>query len=334
MINLTSSQLITHASSQAFSFFEKNKNWVVLLYWATATWKTALSLSLPQVSVINADSRQFFRWCDVVTDKIDVSKTTVPHYLINNRELWDSYTAWQRKKDASDAIMTIHTHWRLPCVVWGTGLYMDLLYKNYTLPEVPAQEHLRSQREEQEKKTPWSLHVLLTSIDPESAQVIHPKNVRYIIRALEIHAVTWEKKSDICREKPVEYPLLLLWLMRDPTETEKRIADRIDVMISHWMLDETRTLIQSVRRNSQALTSIWYRQALSYLYEHDDATKRILDLQWFTPLPIKNLWELKEQIIIATRQLAKKQRTWMRSYIRDSEENPKDGVEYMFCEVR
>lgn len=334
MKELSFEQLVVDVRGQVTSFFQKYQHGVVLLFGATATGKTALSLQLPQISVINADSRQFFRQCTIVTDKLDLTQTDIPHYLIDTCDLTDCYTAGQRKKNATDAIEMIHDDGRLPCVVWGTALYMDLLYKNYTMPDVAPQSELRWQRERQEAQQPWSLHDLLQKIDPVSARDIHPHNTRYIIRALEIHAVTWQTKSALAQEREVQRPLLFVWLTRDIDDSLERIAGRVDEMIVWWMFAETKHLIAQVRRDSQALSSIGYREALSYLAHHDLSVRDILDQQGFVVQDIQTVAQLKEAIVVTTRQLAKKQRTWMRRYVRESEENPKKNVEYAFYQVR
>ena len=113
----------------------------------------------------------------------------------------------------------------------GTGLYIDTIYKNYTMPESAPNYTFRQEMEEKEKAEPGFLYQTLTKIDPDEAQKLHPNSTRYLIRALEIYHTTGKTKTEEFIQQPVKHPLLMLGLRREKEETNRRINARIKEMI-------------------------------------------------------------------------------------------------------
>jgi len=141
--------------------------------------------------VISSDSRQIFRKMDIGTDKISAEiRKKIPHHQIDIVDPDETYTAGQWKEDADHQVDEILAREKFPFIVGGTGLYIDTIYKNFSLPECPPDYALRSELEEQERQHPGFLHHELSKIDPEEAAKLHPNSTRYLIRALEIYKKT------------------------------------------------------------------------------------------------------------------------------------------------
>ena len=144
------------------NFLERFSDWTIIIRWATATWKSKLSLLLSDffdVEIISADSRQIFRWMDIWTDKVPlVWREKIPHYQIDIVNPDETYTAWQRKFDVENEVEEILWHKKHPIIVWWTGLYIDTIYKNFQMPEcAPNYEY----RDELQKKKILSLDMFM-----------------------------------------------------------------------------------------------------------------------------------------------------------------------------
>ena len=284
-------------------FFDSFKDWTVIIRWATATWKSKLSLLLSDffsIEIISADSRQIFRGMDIWTDKVPLEwREKIPHHQIDIVNPDETYTAWQRKFDVENEIEDIIWHNKHPIIVWWTWLYIDTIYKNFQMPECPPNYDYRNELQEREDKEPWWVYNLLKEIDPEEAGKLHPNATRYIIRALEIYHGTWKTKTELFLHQPVKHPLLMLWLWREKEETNMRINARIKEMLKSWYSSSL-----------QSMQWIWYKEVVWYI-------------QW-------EYWydEMEEQLRKNTHYLAKKQRTWFRRYIAEWAQTPRDNVEY------
>lgn len=296
-------------------FLKKYPKGIVVLRWATATGKSSMSLEVARTlpcEIISSDSRQLFRWMDIWTDK--VSKTlrdVIPHHQIDMIDPDWFYTAWQWKKDVCEIIPQIQARWKIPLIVWWTWLYIDTLYKNYSVPEVSADFWLRAQYDMMEIQDQWSLWKKLYAIDPVEAKKHHPNSTRYIIRALEIYDKTWLTKTDAAKEQPVQWPMLMIWLRREKEDSNERISIRVWEMLSWWLVEEVKWLLEKwYTPDLQSMQGIWYKETVQYL-------------NWEVSLK-----RLQELITIHSQQYAKRQRTWFRRYMSDAENNPKEDVVY------
>ena len=140
------SSILEDAITTIKAFKDTYSDWVVIIRWATATWKSRLSVELSNyfdMEVISSDSRQIFRKMDIWTDKISKEiRSKIPHHQIDIVNPDETYTAWERK-EATDAIVDeILTRDRFPFIVWWTGLYVDTIYKNFSMPECPPSNPL------------------------------------------------------------------------------------------------------------------------------------------------------------------------------------------------
>jgi len=309
------SSILEDAKKTINSFKENNPDWVVVIWWATATWKSRLSVELSQffpMEVISSDSRQIFRKMDIWTDKISSEiRAKIPHHQIDIVDPDQTYTAWEWKDDSEKIIDDILVRWKFPFIVWWTWLYIDTIYRNYSMPECSPHYDLRAELEEKEKKNPGILHQELMKVDPEEAAKLHPNSIRYIIRALEIFYVTWKTKTEGYIQQPVRHPLLMLWLWRDKETTNQLINARIKEMFKMWLVDEVDALLKEWYSPSlQSMQWIWYKEVVRYL-------------QWEY-----NYEKMEEYLKRDTHHLAKKQRTWFRRYMAEWIQSPKENVMY------
>ena len=296
-------------------FISKNPDWIVIIRWATATGKSRLSVELSKffdVEIISSDSRQIFREMNIWTDKVSQEiLDKIPHHQINIIWPEESYTAWQWQKDVQRQIKEIQSRWKLPMIVWGTGLYIDTIYKNFQMPEIWPDFEFRKKMFDLEEKNPWYLHKELEKIDPDEAKKIHPKSTRYLVRALEIFHSSGKTKTESFLEKEVNQPILMMWIWREKDETNELINARIKEMIKSWLVDEVRRLLNEwYSPTLQSMQWIWYKEVVWYLkWKYD----------------INEMENLLQQ---NTQRLAKRQRTRFRRYISDEKNNPKNGVTY------
>ncbi len=296
-------------------FYDKNPNWALVIRGATATGKSKLSILLAKdipSKIISADSRQIFRYMNIGTDKVPENiLKEIPHYQINIVDPDQTYTAWQRKQDTQNYIHQILNDGKLPIIVWWTGLYIDTLYKNFSLPESAPNRELRKELEEKELQEPWYLYKELMRIDPEEAQKMHPNSLRYLIRALEIFYTTGKTKTEGFFQQPVEQPIFLLWLRREKEETNKKINTRIKQMFQEWLIEEVDWLLkQWYKPDLQSMQGIGYKEIIGYLQWEYDREKA------------------EELLKRNTHHLAKKQRTRFRRYIAEGKASPKPNVTY------
>lgn len=297
------------------NFLDKFLDWTIIIWWATATWKSKLSLLLSDffsTEIISADSRQIFCWMDIWTDKVPLTyREKIPHHQIDIVNPDETYTAWQRKFDVENEVEDIILRQKTPIIVWWTWLYIDTIYKNFQMPECPPNYEYRDELQKKEDSEPWYVYNLLSQIDPEEANKLHPNATRYIIRALEIYHETWKTKTELFLHQKVTHPLLMLWLWREKEETNMRINARIKEMLKSWLIDEVKWLLdQWYSPSLQSMQWIGYKEVVGYIqweYGYDD---------------------MEESLRKNTHYLAKKQRTWFRRYIAEGIQAPRDGVEY------
>ena len=309
------SSILEDAKTTISNFKDENPDWVVVIWWATATGKSRLSVELSEffdMEVISSDSRQIFRKMDIGTDKISKEiREKIPHHQIDIVDPDQTYTAGEWKDDVDKEVDDILSRWKFPFIVWWTGLYIDTIYKNFSMPECAPDYALRDELEKKEVAEPWYVHRELLKIDPEEAVKLHPNSTRYIIRALEIYYKTWKTKTEWYIQQPVRHPLLMLWLWRDKESTNQLINARIKEMFKAWLVDEVDGLLKEGYSPSlQSMQGIGYKEVVRYL-------------QWEY-----NYDKMEELLKRDTHHLAKKQRTWFRRNIAEGIQTPKAWVTY------
>ncbi len=270
----------------------------------TASGKTDTALQIAQKydgEIINVDSAQVYRGMDIGTAKADIkTRTIVPHHLFDIREPHETYSAADFYKDAETLINQIHSREKLPILAGGTMMYFKTLFDGLAdLP--PADESYRDYLETKAQKIGWpELHKELEKIDSESAVRIKPNDKQRIQRALEVFYLTQKTLTHFHQEQrnqAKKYNFIKLALVPESrAQLHAKIEKRLKVMIENGFVAEVTKLKcdKNFKRDSAAMRAVGYRQILAHLFDED------------------SLEEAINKSIYATRQLAKRQLTWLR----------------------
>lgn len=277
---------------------------VIFLMGPTATGKTEIAVSLSRqnpVDVISVDSAMVYRGMDIGTAKPSkVLLKEVPHRLIDICEPDETYSAAKFRLDALLAINEIHSQNRIPLLVGGTGLYFRALETGISdLPDADAE--IRQQLESEAEQIGWqAMHRRLAEIDPASAERIHTNDPQRIQRALEIYEISGRSITDHYEEEttnPFSFEVIKIILNPDDRSIlHEKIKHRFLKMLDEGLVEEVRTFHKNKRfvRSLPSMRMVGYRQVWNYLDRETDYEEMI------------------EKGIIATRQLAKRQMTWLR----------------------
>ncbi len=277
----------------------------IFLMGPTASGKTgaavALAAALP-VEIISVDSALVYRDMDIGTAKPDAQTLQqAPHHLINIIPPTQAYSAANFRQDALRLMADITARGRIPLLVGGTMLYFKALEQGMgDLPE--ADPSVREALDAEAAAIGWpAMHAKLASIDAVTAARLAPNDSQRIQRALEVFATSGRRLSDLIAEQSQQVlPYRVLKLALLPSERKalhERIALRFEQMLAAGLVDEVRALLlkyPELTAESTAMRCVGYRQTLQYLAGEMD------------------LEELRERGIFATRQLAKRQLTWLR----------------------
>lgn len=262
-------------------------------------WAMALAERIP-IEIVSVDSTQVYRGLDIGSAKPSAeSRASVPHHLIDIRDPHEHYSAGAFVADVLPLIAAINERGRLPVLVGGTMLYFNALVRG--LAELPASRpDLRAAIDARAARAGWpALHAELEAVDPDAATRIRPTDAQRIQRALEVFEATGRSLSDWQRGTAPAHGLRCLrWalLPADRAALHARIATRFESMLAAGWLEEIRRLQADPRLHPRlpALRSVGYRQLWSHVAGE-------------AALP-----EAIERGIAATRQLAKRQMTWIR----------------------
>ncbi|WP_296869344.1 tRNA (adenosine(37)-N6)-dimethylallyltransferase MiaA [Tibeticola sp.] len=277
----------------------------------TASGKTAAALAIAArwpVEIVSVDSALVYRGMDVGTAKPSAEeRRAVPHHLINIRDPAQAYSAAEFVRDAQACMAAIAARGRIPLLVGGTMLYFKALLDG--LDALPAADAaVRAALDAQAREQGWpALHAELARVDPATAARLSPNDSQRIQRALEIWRVSGQPMSALMNSKTIapSDPLALGYRLFSLEPADRgwlhgRIAERFDAMLAHGLLDEVRALRArgDLRAELPSMRCVGYRQAWAWL-----------DAQATTAPPLA---ALREQGVAATRQLAKRQLTWLR----------------------
>ena len=281
------------------------KSNAIFLMGPTASGKTGAAVALVSklpVELISVDSALVFRDMNIGTAKPDAEiLAKAPHHLIDIIDPTSAYSAANFRSDALKLMAEITARGKVPVLVGGTMLYFKALEGGLSgLPE--ANPAIRATLDAEAAQIGWpAMHAKLASIDPETSARLMPNDMQRIQRALEVHAITGRAMSALFAEQTNEvlpYKLLKIALVpSDRKVLHDRIAVRFEGMLKAGFLDEVKALIAkypSLTPESTSMRCVGYRQALEHLHGDFDAT------------------ELRDRGIFATRQLAKRQLTWLR----------------------
>ncbi len=278
---------------------------VIFLMGPTASGKTGAAVhcysKLP-VEIISVDSALVFKDMNIGTAKPDAATlAAAPHHLIDMIPPTEAYSAANFRSDALRLMAEITARGKIPLLVGGTMLYFKALEGGLSgLPE--AAQEVRAKLDAEAAQIGWpAMHGKLASIDPETAARLMPNDMQRIQRALEVYEITGETMSSLFAKQTSEalpYKLLKIALIpSDRKVLHARIEARFEQMLKDGFVDEVKALVvkyPSLTKESTAMRCVGYRQALEHLNGDYDAA------------------ELRDRGIFATRQLAKRQLTWLR----------------------
>ncbi|MCA3237751.1 MAG: tRNA (adenosine(37)-N6)-dimethylallyltransferase MiaA [Curvibacter sp.] len=282
----------------------------------TASGKTDAALAIASVlpvEIISVDSALVYRGMDVGTAKPSAQElAAVPHHLIDIRDPVQPYSAADFVRDATQRIHDIHMRGKHPLLVGGTMLYFKALLDGIDeLP--PADASVRAELDAQARAQGWpALHAELQRVDPATATRLPPTDSQRIQRALEVFRLTgrpissFHTRDGAASTSPVARAITLVSLEpQDRAWLHARIAQRFDAMLAGGLLDEVRRLRArgDLHADLPSMRCVGYRQAWELLDAHEaHGLDRVFPMS-----------ELREQGMAATRQLAKRQITWLRS---------------------
>jgi len=276
----------------------------IFLMGPTASGKTELAIALHErfpVDIVSVDSAQIYRGMDIGTAKPDAATLKrAPHALIDIRDPAESYSAAEFRDDALAEMAAISGRGRVPLLAGGTMLYFRALFRGLaTLPS--ASPAVRARLEAQAQERGWqAMHDRLAQLDPEAAGRIHPNDPQRIQRALEVIELTGRPISDLQREQRaqrLEYRVKRVIACPQPrARLHARIEQRFRQMLEQGFVQEVERLRGrgDLHRDLPSMRCVGYRQAWSWLEGEIDRA------------------EFCRRTVAATRQLAKRQITWLR----------------------
>ncbi len=244
---------------------------LIVLVGPTGVGKTELSIRLAEKmggEIVSADSRLFYRGMDIGTVKpAPAERRGVPHHLIDVANPDETWSLALFQKEAKAAIEAIHARGRLPLLVGGTGQYIRAVTEGWQPPAYPPNLTLRG------ALTSWAneigveaLYQRLAKVDPQAAAKIEPRNMRRIVRALEVIFISGERFSEQQHKSPPPYQSVVIGLTRPRPELYHRIDARIDAMLADGFIEEVKSLLaKGYPPTLPTFSAIGYREIIDYL---------------------------------------------------------------------
>jgi len=244
---------------------------VIAIVGPTAVGKNELALRLARsfpIEIISADSRQVYRYLDIGTNKPSAAeRALVPHHIIDVVDPDEDFNLATYHQLAVDAHKAIKHNGKLPLLVGGTGLYVWSLIEGWKIPQVPPDREVRRQLETRaQQDDSQSLHRELQNIDAVGAARIDPRNIRRIIRALEIYYSTGRPPSKLQGKKKPSLPILVIGLTQERGDLYRRIDERAEEMIKRGLVEEVRELLRKgYGPLLPSMSGIGYRQVVQLI---------------------------------------------------------------------
>ena len=237
----------------------------------TAIGKSDLALRLAQYfdgEIVSADSRQVYRYMDIGTAKPTIQeRALVPHHAIDIIEPNESFSLTLYQELASEAMDDIWKRGKQVFLVGGSGLYVWAVVEGWKVPEVAPDQQFRRHLEQQaETEGVESLHMQLRHLDPDAAERIDPRNVRRVIRAMEVIRATGVPCSSLQHKEAPAFPVLIIGLTTSRENLYDRIDKRVDQMMKHGFMDEVGNLLdKGYNVTLPPMSSMGYKQIGQYL---------------------------------------------------------------------
>lgn len=280
----------------------ENKENLLVLIGPTAVGKTKLSIELAKkynAEIISGDSMQVYKGMDIGTAKIRTEEMDgITHHLLDIKEPEESFSVAEFQLLVRKKITEIHKRGKLPMLVGGTGLYIQSVIYDYQFSDNSSDDAFRKELEKKAQKFGNEfVHNMLKQMDPNSAERIHPNNVRRVIRAIEVFHITGKTAGEYQEEQEQEllYNVALIGLTMDRDKLYERINMRVDLMIKDGLLEEVKGLYDQGLREVQSIQAIGYKE----LYDYWDGKV--------------SLEEAIENLKQNSRRYAKRQLTWFRN---------------------
>jgi len=274
---------------------------LIVIVGPTAVGKTALALHLAEAldgEIVSADSRLFYRGMNVGTAKpTPQERAHIPHHLVDIAAPDETVGLAEFQERATATVDTIHARGKLPLLIGGTGQYVRAVVQGWRVPRVPPDAGLRAELEAQaEREGCEALHARLAQLDPAAAERIDPRNVRRVVRALEVCTLTGRPISEQQGREPPPYRILQIGLTMEREVLYARADERIEAMMAAGLEDEVRRLVEAgYGWELPAMSGLGYVQFKPYfegeatledvVIEIKRATRRFIRHQynWFRP---------------------------------------------------
>lgn len=276
---------------------------MIVLTGPTAAGKTETSIQLAKAvggEIISADSMQVYRHMDIGTAKIRPEQMQgIPHYLVDEFEPDEEFNVMIFQKRVKECLEDIYARCKIPILVGGTGFYIQAVLYDIAFTENQGDDHFRREMQQLAREQGESvLHDRLRQVDPESAESIHPNNVKRVIRALEYYHFTGEKFSvhnAVERQRQSPYEFLYVVLNMDRKKLYERIDQRVDQMMEEGLVKEVETLLDhGYSRDLVSMQGLGYKEIVAALFGECSLSEAV--------------YQIKRD----TRHFAKRQLTWFR----------------------
>lgn len=268
---------------------KKKKKPLIILTGPTAVGKTALSIGLAKAvggEIISADSMQVYKGMDVGTAKITSEEMDgVTHYLVDELEPWEEFNVVVFQRLCKKYMERIYSKGKIPIIVGGTGFYIQSVLYDIDFTENEADTSYRQMLEQKaENEGVQKLHQELAQVDPESAEQIHPNNVKKVIRALEYYQQTGQKISEhneTQRQKESPYDFIYYVLSLPREILYERINKRVDQMRRDGLIEEVKQLEErGCTREMVSMQGLGYKEILDAFAGNVQWMRRLKRLSW------------------------------------------------------
>lgn len=245
----------------------------------TGVGKTELMIEICEeigAEIISMDSRQIYRYMDIGTAKPTLEqRARVPHHMIDLLDPDEYYNAFMYRKDALKVVEEVVKRGKIPVFVGGTGLYADALMRGI-FEGVPADENIRKELRELERREPGILRKMLEEFDPEAATRIHPNDLKRTIRALEVYMKTGRRISELQKETKGDERFFVIVLTRERNELYERINRRVDEMVRNGLVEEVKKLLEmGYSKDLNSMKTIGYKEVVGFLEGRYDFQKMV-----------------------------------------------------------